>query len=330
MKPLDLDDIVFHLSLIDRDSLLLFNRETGEFRRLSPYMDDLWEEDDPDWCEADEWLRGPLADEVDAYQLMVGFTNELEDHGHYRLLEKALQGRGAFRRFKDGVESLGLSKAWYAYRDQALIDIARRWCEANDLTYIDQAAEEEKPLPEEQPARAESTYYLILPFDEKLLEPAAELMTEVLGYDRHSAKMDLHQMKKKPKLLFVAIDQGELIGLVGAIPQYGRTGWELHPLGVKAAYQHRGIGSQLVDYIEREIIRQGGITVYLGSDDIDGKTSLSGVDLYDQTFDRIAQVKNYRAHPYEFYQKLGYQIVGVIPDANGIGKPDIWLAKRLY
>jgi hypothetical protein len=31
----------------------------------------------------------------------------------------------------------------------------------------------------------------------------------------------------------------------------------------------------------------------------------------------------------EFYQKLGYVIVGVIPDANGFGKPDIFMAKRL-
>ena len=34
-------------------------------------------------------------------------------------------------------------------------------------------------------------------------------------------------------------------------------------------------------------------------------------------------------HPYEFYVKMGYKIVGVIPDANGIGKPDIWMAKRV-
>jgi len=36
-----------------------------------------------------------------------------------------------------------------------------------------------------------------------------------------------------------------------------------------------------------------------------------------------------RALVYEFYQKLGFVIVGVMPDANSFGKPDIYLAKRV-
>jgi hypothetical protein len=32
---------------------------------------------------------------------------------------------------------------------------------------------------------------------------------------------------------------------------------------------------------------------------------------------------------YEFYQKQGYVIVGVMPDANGLGKPDILMAKSV-
>jgi aminoglycoside 6'-N-acetyltransferase I len=58
-------------------------------------------------------------------------------------------------------------------------------------------------------------------------------------------------------------------------------------------------------------------------------TSLSGVNLYPNVFEHIARIKNLRSHPYEFYQKCGFVIVGVIPDANGLGKPDIYMAKSV-
>lgn len=43
----------------------------------------------------------------------------------------------------------------------------------------------------------------------------------------------------------------------------------------------------------------------------------------------IASIRNLGGHPYEFYQRCGFTIVGVLPDASGPGKPDIFMAKRL-
>ena len=69
--------------------------------------------------------------------------------------------------------------------------------------------------------------------------------------------------------------------------------------------------------------------IYLGSDDESGMTSLHGVDLYDNTFDKLVNIQSVGGHPYMFYEKLEYKIIGVFPDANGIGKPDILMAKRI-
>ena len=60
-----------------------------------------------------------------------------------------------------------------------------------------------------------------------------------------------------------------------------------------------------------------------------GQTSLSDIDLYQDVWTHVWKVRNLRRHPYEFYQKLGFVIVGVIPDANRVGKPDIFMAKRV-
>lgn len=144
-----------------------------------------------------------------------------------------------------------------------------------------------------------------------------------------SADEEMKQILNDGNLAFMAVENGRLIGFTGAVPQYGKTGWELHPLVVRSDFRHRGVGTKLVAMLEKEAARQGGITMYLGTDDEFGRTSLSNTDLYDDTFAKIKNIKNLRDHPYEFYQKAGYAIVGIIPDANGIGKPDIIMAKRI-
>lgn len=131
------------------------------------------------------------------------------------------------------------------------------------------------------------------------------------------------------RLAIAALEGDELIGFVGAIPQYGKTGWELHPMVVNSLHRQQRIGARLLNFLEKEIISEGGLTIYLGTDDEDGSTSLSQEDLYQDTWQKIATIKNLKNHPYEFYQKQGYQIIGVIPDANGWGKPDIMMAKRV-
>lgn len=67
----------------------------------------------------------------------------------------------------------------------------------------------------------------------------------------------------------------------------------------------------------------------LGTDDENNMTTLSQVDLYDDLPGHLAAARSLRGHPFAFYQKLGYTIVGVIPDANGPGRPDILMAKRI-
>lgn len=81
--------------------------------------------------------------------------------------------------------------------------------------------------------------------------------------------------------------------------------------------------------LEAYVGARGGLTITLGTDDENDQTSLSGINLYPNVWEHIARIRNLKSHPYEFYQKLGYVIVGVVPDANGIGKPDILMAKSV-
>ncbi len=175
------------------------------------------------------------------------------------------------------------------------------------------------------------------PSDENLIHQAAQLMVD--AFREHwpdawptldEAMKEIREMLEAERIACAAIDgDGNLLGIIGGIPQYDGLVWELHPLAVQPHLQGRGIGRALVADFEEQVRQRGGLTITLGTDDDDSMTSISNVDLYEDTWEKIQNIRNLKGHPYEFYQKMGYVITGVVPDANGRGKPDILMSKRV-
>lgn len=173
--------------------------------------------------------------------------------------------------------------------------------------------------------------------DPEIIQQTAELL--VSGFRDHwpnawpgidSALVEVKESLEENRISRIAVnDQGRVLGWIGGISEYEGHAWQLHPLVVHPNHQGTGIGRALVTDLETLIRRRGGTTIYLGTDDEDSMTSLSDTDLYPDVFRHLARITNLKGHPYEFYQKLGFVIVGVIPDANGPGKPDIMMAKRV-
>ena len=132
------------------------------------------------------------------------------------------------------------------------------------------------------------------------------------------------------KLSRVMVHQKEgVIGWIGAQPQYDGQVWEIHPLVVAPPWRRQGIGRALVRNIEQTLMTRGALTLWVGADDESSETSLSATDLYTDLPGHLSHVHSWGEHPLKFYICLGFRIVGVMPDANGVGKPDIFLAKRV-
>lgn len=173
--------------------------------------------------------------------------------------------------------------------------------------------------------------------NEALIQQAAELLVEAFKEDWPDAWPDLASARQEvlvslgdDRLSRVAVDeQGQLLGWIGGIRQYEGHAWELHPLVVRPDSRRQGIGRALVHDLEEQVRRRGGLTLWLGTDDEANMTTLGGKDLYPNVLEQLAAIRNRRGHPYEFYQKMGFVLVGVLPDANGPGKPDIFMAKRV-
>ncbi len=50
-------------------------------------------------------------------------------------LREAINGRGAFKRFRSTIQRLGIEDAWYAYRDMRMRCAARVFCQDNGLSW---------------------------------------------------------------------------------------------------------------------------------------------------------------------------------------------------
>jgi GAF domain-containing protein len=93
------------------------------------------------------FLKLPSKFDIHEYGIMDDFCRSLENEEVSAELLRAIQGRGAFRRFKDAIQRFGIADRWYAYRDAAFKRIAVDWCEANEIAYEDDAVPVPKPTP---------------------------------------------------------------------------------------------------------------------------------------------------------------------------------------
>ena len=139
LTVLDLDEIATALAdQTDYEHHWLINSETGEIV--------FWTRDlgidgqhpvDLDDLEPHLVVISPLPSYV-WYQDMADFAEQISDERAGRRLARAVQGRGAFRRFKDELneEYPELLPAWYAFRDVRAKRRAVEWLLDNSL--IDQ------------------------------------------------------------------------------------------------------------------------------------------------------------------------------------------------
>ena len=174
------------------------------------------------------------------------------------------------------------------------------------------------------------------PGDEEAIRQAAKLLVDGFKDNwpgawptEEDALEEVREALSEGRICRVALgEDGTVLGWIGGIPSYEGKVWELHPLVVRSDVRRRGIGRDLVTDLEARIKERGAMTLWLGSDDVTNMTTLSGVDVYPNVLEHLVNIENLRNHPYEFYQKLGFSLIGAMPDANGWGKPDIYLAKR--
>ena len=199
---------------------------------------------------------------------------------------------------------------------------------------VDQAAEFRREASMESRGTAARTVPLDALSDQQRDEAAAILMSALAHvpsawHDVTSAKAEVAAFFDNPeRFAIAAVDQGRLVGWIGAI-RHSAHAWELHPLVVHPSHQRRRCGTLLVKALEATARQAGACTIWLGTDDDFGGTNLFGTDLYPHVLERLLRLEPVGTHPYTFFRRMGFSVVGVLPDADGIGRHDILMAKRI-
>jgi muramoyltetrapeptide carboxypeptidase LdcA involved in peptidoglycan recycling len=154
----DINQIVISLaSLMDEleavadEFPVYLNTKTGEFAAVSSDAMRMAENDSPldglpDWeremvetaidiLESDDYLELPTPYNIHEFEIMRNFCVTVSDEEVRDALFSSIRGKGSFRHFKDTLIQYGIRDDWFAFRANALEEIAVEWLEDNGLAY---------------------------------------------------------------------------------------------------------------------------------------------------------------------------------------------------
>jgi len=134
---IDLDELCSAVEDSSYEHQYYLDLETGEILFLSEYTDDEETEKLRDRIEeeSNRYERIPRAESHEGYEDMVDFIATVEDEYLTELLEVAVNGKGAFRRFKDVLLNYPEERErWFQFKDERMEERALEWLEDIDVT----------------------------------------------------------------------------------------------------------------------------------------------------------------------------------------------------
>ncbi len=129
-----LTDVIDALEFInsEMDFSVYYNDKTSEFIYINDYSDMTNEEKEDIY---DNCISLPTKYSIDEYKMMEDFIDTIIDAQIYNQLLISINGKGAFRRFKDTCINYGIIDNWYKFRDSKYKDIAIEWCNENNIEF---------------------------------------------------------------------------------------------------------------------------------------------------------------------------------------------------
>jgi hypothetical protein len=138
---IDLDELYDAMENSSYEVEYYLDLETGEILFVSEGMDD--EETGKLKNQIEEELGRyeliPKAESYEGYRDMQAFITTVEDDHLSELLEVAINGKGAFRRFKDVLLNYPEERErWFQFKDDRMKERALEWLDDIDVTLVEE------------------------------------------------------------------------------------------------------------------------------------------------------------------------------------------------
>jgi len=154
-KKVKISDLVGEMNMQPDEVPIFFDRIEGEFLHVDERFfgaiefgkteEDFsqnWEKEIFERAKAvrdsDRYVRIPGNRDIQEWEIMKDFCYTVDDEVVKDDLLSAIHGNEAFRTFKDKISHYGIGEDWSDFRDQEFAEIGRRWCEINDMEYIEE------------------------------------------------------------------------------------------------------------------------------------------------------------------------------------------------
>ena len=169
--------------------------------------------------------------------------------------------------------------------------------------------------------------------DAALLRGVADLLVvgcpSLYDGDLTQALADVVQFAPEDLSLVARDSEGTPIGWLHAEHFRGQASGEIKLVAVHPARRRQEVARTLVMAAEERMCATGCVTMLATVGDTRGRTSLYGIDVTEDAPGLLAAFHCHADHPAGFFLRIGYRLVGLLPDAYGPGKHDLTLARRI-
>lgn len=154
---INLDNLAEEIDALPEMGQVYLNKKTGEIVYMQDEYFSMAEEDEPvddlnDWerdsvrdakniHETNDYISLPDKHSIDEWDMMRRFCNTVEDERKREKLLYLIQGKGAFRLFKEAIIDFGIRDEWHLFKHESIKEFAKDWCDENGLDYY----EEDRP-----------------------------------------------------------------------------------------------------------------------------------------------------------------------------------------